>query len=123
MTRTDAPRARLAAAALVGVEGAAGVVAGAGFVVAALVGDPSDRGDAVILGILLLLYGAGVLAIARGVLRSKDWARTPAFLVQFFGLVVAWYQRESLPVLTGVLLVVCGGAVVALAYAHRRTAA
>ena len=122
MRWTDVPRPRLAAAALVALEGLAGVVAGAGFVIAALAGDPSNRSDAVVLGCLLLLYGAGVLAIARGVLRARDWARTPAFLVQFFGLVVAWYQRETLPVLTAVLGVVCLGAVAALVAAGRRTA-
>lgn len=122
MTWTDAPRARRTAAALVGLEGLAGVVGGAGFVIAALGGDPSNRGDAVALGCLLLLFGAGVLAIARGVLRASDWALTPAFIVQFFGFVVAWNQRGTLPALTVILGLVCLGAVAALVTAQRRTA-
>jgi hypothetical protein len=121
MRGTDVPRPRLAAAGLVGLEGLAAAVAAAGFVIAAQAGDPSDRGDAVVLGCLLLIFGAGVLAIARGVLRASEWARTPAYLVQFFGLVVAWYQRESLPALAAVLGVVCLGAVAALVAAGRRT--
>jgi hypothetical protein len=123
MTWTDPPRARAAAAGLVAFEGLAAVVAGAGFVVAALVGHPNDRPTTIVLGCLLALYGAGVLTIARGVLRSRDWSRTPAFLVQFFGLVVAWYQRGTLPALTVVLGLICVAAVVALATAQRRTSA
>jgi hypothetical protein len=97
MTSTDTPRprARLAAAALVGLEGLAAVVAGAGFVVAALVGDPSDRGDAVVLGILLAVLGAGIGLVARGLLQAARWAAAPALLTQFFALVVAWNQRDS----------------------------
>jgi hypothetical protein len=121
MRWTDVPRPRLAAAALVALEGLAGVVAGAGFVIAALAGDPSNRGDAVVLGVLLLLCGAGVLAVGRGVLRSSDWARTPAFLVQFFGLVVAWNQRKTVPAMTVALGIVCVAAVAALVAAQRRT--
>jgi hypothetical protein len=83
------------AAALVAVEGLSGVVAGAGFVVAALAGDPADRRDAVALGVLLLLLGGGVIAVARGVWRAARWAQAPALLAQFLALVVAWNQRSS----------------------------
>ena len=49
---------------------------------------------------LLAVYGAGILLVSRGILRGRPWARTPAFLTQFFALVVAWYQRGTLPGVT-----------------------
>jgi hypothetical protein len=84
------------AAGLVGVEALATVVTGTGFVVAALVGHPGNRGVAIVLGCLLTLYGVGVGLTARGIWERRMWARTPALLVQFFGLVVSWYQRHTL---------------------------
>jgi hypothetical protein len=94
------------AAGLVGLEGVAGVVAGVGFAIAAIAGHPSDRGTAIVLGLLLTVYGAAVLLVGRGVWLCRRWARTPAYLVQFFGLVVAWYQRSSLPAVAVALAVV-----------------
>ena len=102
------------AVGVVALEGAAGVVAGAGFVVAALVGSPADEATAVVLGLLLVILGAGLLTLARSLLRGSEWPRTPSYLAQFFGLVVAWYQRSTLPAVSVVLLVVCVSAVVAL---------
>ena len=105
----------LAACVIVAVEGAAGMVAGLVFVVAALVGHPHDQATAVILGVLLVLFGAGLLALARALRRDRHWPRTPSYLAQFFGLIVAWYQRSTLLAVSIVLLVVCVAAVVALA--------
>ena len=109
---------RWVAAAVLGVEGVGGVVAGLGFVIAALVGHPHDRGTAVLLGVLLTVYGAAVVSVARGVGRHRPWARTPAFLVQFFALVVVWYERETLPAITAALAVIAVTAIVALATAQ-----
>jgi hypothetical protein len=103
----------------VGLEGAACIVAGIGFVVAALVGHPHDRATAVVLGVLLGLYGAGVVLVGRGLDRHRSWARTPAFLVQFFVLVVAWYQRDTLPAVSALLAVVAIAAILALALSGR----
>ena len=108
------------AAAVVGLEGVACIVAGIGFVVAAIVGHPHDRATAVVLGVLLGVYGVGVVLVGRGLDRGRSWARTPAFLVQFFALVVAWYQRDTLPAITAVLAVVALAAIVALARAQTR---
>jgi multisubunit Na+/H+ antiporter MnhF subunit len=102
------------AAAVVGLEGVACIVAGIGFVVAAIVGHPHDRATAIVLGV----YGVGVVLVGRGLDRGRSWARTPAFLVQFFALVVAWYQRDTLPAITAVLAVVALAAIVALARAQ-----
>jgi hypothetical protein len=102
--------------AFVGVEGAAGVVTGVVFVVASLLGSPHDRATAVVLGVLLVIFGAGLLTLARALWRGSHWPRTPSYLAQFFGLVVAWYQRSTLPAVSVVLLVVCVGAMVALTH-------
>src|SRR4051794_21314121 len=94
MTTTDAPRGRLIAAGALAVEGAAGIAAGVGFALGAWIGHPSDRSDTLVLAVLLLLCGTGIAAVARGVWRERGWARTPAYLIQFFVLVAAWNLRE-----------------------------
>ena len=111
-----------AAAGLVALEGAAAVVAGIGFALAALVGDPNDRGTAVLLGGLLTLYGVGILLVARGVGRGSRWARTPAFLIQFFALIVAWNQIDDLPAAAVPVGVVSIAAVIALVRTTRADA-
>src|SRR4051812_7972173 len=110
-------RMRKVATAALGVEGGAAVVTGIAFAIAALVGHPSDRGTTIVLGALLAIYGAGVLAVARGIWRAGAWARTPAYLIQFFGLVVAWYQRHTLVAVTVLLGLVSVVAVISLTLA------
>jgi hypothetical protein len=110
---------RRVASGLVGAEGAATVAAGLTFVVLAFVRHPSDRGVAVFLGVLLTAYGVGVLLVSRGLWRAARWARTPALLVQFFGLVVAWYQRSTLPAVAAVVAVVAVAAAAAVLRAVR----
>ena len=70
------------------------------------------------LGVLLAVYGAAIVAVARGIDRERHWARTPAFLTQFFALVVAWYQRGTLPAVTAALAVVAVTAIVLLVRAQ-----
>ena len=101
------------AAAIVALEGGAAVVAGVGFAIAAIVGHPSDRGTTILLGVLLVIYGVAIVAVARGIDRGRRWARTPAYLTQFFALVVTWYNYGSLPV---VMAVVGGFAVAAIVF-------
>jgi len=110
------------AAALVGLEGLAAVVAGVGFGVAALVTDPSDRATALTLAALLVVLGVGVLAVARGLLRASPAAQTPAYLAQFFTLVVAYYQRHTLVAVTVALTVLALAAVAALSAPPSREA-
>src|SRR3954464_8792791 len=114
-------RALVAATAIVGAEGVAGVVAGAGFAIAALVGSPQDEATAVVLGVLLVIFGAGLSMLARALWRGSDWPRTPSYLAQFFGLIVAWYQRATLPAVSVALAVVCIAAVVALTQSSARS--
>ena len=110
---------RVVAAAVLAVEGLGAAVAGLVFVIAALVGHPDDRTTAVLLGVLLSLYGAGIVLVARGIHRDRHWARTPAFLIQFFALVVAWYQRGTLPAVTAVVGIVAVAAIAFLVVATR----
>lgn len=110
------------AAGLVAAEGAAGALAGIGFAVAALAAHPADRATTLTLAGVLLVLGAGVLLVARGLLRRRPAASTPAYLTQFFTLVVAWYQRHTLLAVTVVLAVVAVATVVALAAPSSRDA-
>jgi hypothetical protein len=110
------------AAVAVGIEGAGAVAAAAGFLVAALVGTPADRGVAATLVALLLVLGAGLLLDARGLWRLRPAASTPAYVAQFFALVVAWYQRHTLPVVTGAIVVVALVVVAALSARESREA-
>ena len=116
------PRPLLAAAALVGLEGAAATVAAVGFGAAALTGHPSDRATALTLAVLLLVLGLGLLLVARGLARQRPAAATPAYLAQFFALIVAYYQRHTLIAVTIGVGVVAIATVVALAAPDSRDA-
>jgi hypothetical protein len=123
MTVDDAAPAPLrVAGALVAAEGAAAAVAGVGFAVAGLTAHPADRTTSLTLAGVLLVIGAGVLLVARGLLRRRPAAATPAYLAQFFTLVVAWYQRHTLVVVTVVLALVAVAAVAALSHPESRKA-
>lgn len=103
------------AAALVGLEGASAVAAAVGFAIAAVTGHPADRGTALTLAGLLLVLGAGLLVVARGLLRARPAAATPAYVAQFFTLIVAYYQRHTLVGVTIALAAVAVATVAALA--------
>ena len=116
------PRPLAVAAALVGVEALGCLAAGIGFLVAVGVGKPADRGVAATLAALLLAFGAGLAVDARGLWRARPAAQTPAYLAQFFALVVAWYQRHTLVAVTVVLAVVAVATVAVLAAPSARAA-
>ena len=122
MTADSAPRALAVAAGLVGVEAVACLAAGVGFLVAVGVGKPSDRGVAATLAVLLLVFGVGLVLDARGLWRARPAAQTPAYLAQFFALVVGWYQRHTLPAVTAVVVVVAIAVVAALSARESRDA-
>jgi hypothetical protein len=68
-----------------GLVGAAGVL-----VVKSVMGDPSSLGGA-LLGALLALLGAGVLALAaRGIYHLRPAARTPVVVLQLLALPVGY---------------------------------
>ena len=118
----SAPVSLRIAAALVALEGAAAGVAAVGFAVAAFAGHPHDRGTTLTLAGTLLVLAAGVLLDAWLLARGRPAGATPAYLVQFFTLVVAWYQRHTLIAVTVALAVVAVAAIAALAAPDSRRA-
>jgi hypothetical protein len=123
MTSDAAPPVALRVAALtVAVEGLACLATAVGFLFAALFGHPADRGVAFTLAALLLVLSAGLLAIGRGLWRQRPAAATPAYLAQFFALVVAYYQRHTLVAVTFAVTVVSIVAVAGLSAPESRAA-
>jgi hypothetical protein len=123
MTADDhAPVSLRAAAGLVAAEGVTGAAAAVGFAVAAVTGHPADRATALTLAALLLVLAAGLVVIARGLIRRRPAAATPAYLAQFFTLVVAYYQRHTLVVVTVALGLVAVAVVGTLAAPASRAA-
>ena len=110
------------AAGVVGLEGVASLAAGVGFLVAAVVGKPADRATAVTLAALLVVLGCGLALVALGIWRCRPAAQTPAYLAQFFTLVVAYYQRHTLVAVTIALAVVAVVAIAALSAPETRNA-
>jgi hypothetical protein len=108
------------AAALMALEAAG--LGGYGLVegVRALVGHPQSRGTAVLLGIVLLIYAAGVMTAALGLWRVRRWAQTPTYLVQFFSFVVGIGQLHTLPGLGVPLIVIAAGILVAVSLPDSR---
>jgi len=110
------------ASVLVGLEGAAAAAAGIGFAVAAVLGKPADRATALTLAAVLVILGGGLLLVARGLARQRPAAATPAYLAQFFALIVAYYQRHTLLAVTVGVGLVAVATVVALAAPASRAA-
>ena len=110
------------AAALVALEGVAAGIAAIGFAIAAFAGHPHDRATTLTLAGTLLVLAAGVLLDAWLLARARPAGATPAYLAQFFTLVVAWYQRHTLIAVTVALALVALAAVAALAAPGSRTA-
>lgn len=110
------------AAGLVAAQGIALLAWGAGELVRALVGQPHDEGTAVLLGVVVIIYAAGVLTAARGLWLARRWAQTPTYLVSFFAIVVGLGQMHTLPVLMVPLIVVGVATVVSASTAASRAA-
>lgn len=104
------PAPVLRAAVLTAVEAAALAVLCVVYVRAILVGNPGDRGSA-LLGASMGLALAGLLALsARGLARGRRPALTPVVLTQIFLLPVSWGMVQS-----GQWLVAAGTATLSLA--------
>lgn len=95
---------------------------GAVELIRALVGHPSDRGTAVLLGVVVLIYSAGVMTAARGLWRVRRWAQTPTYLVSFFAVVIGMGQLHTLPVFTVALIAVGAATFVAASLPSSRAA-
>ena len=101
---TPTPRTVLAAAALVGVEGAVSVAYAVYLAVRAVGDAPAESVAGVEIGALLvLLLGVALLAAARGLARLRGWARGPVVTVQLLTLLtaVSFLPAAGPPFVTG----------------------
>jgi len=87
------PAALRPPAALVALEGVALVALALWYAVKSLVDRPDSLSRALLAAVLALLGGGVLLALARGLLRGRRWARTPVVVLELL----------SLPVGTGLL--------------------
>jgi hypothetical protein len=76
-----------AAAAVITAEG---VLSGVLGVIEAFSLDGDRLGQGVTSALFLVLYGAGLLYVGRGLARAARWSRGPAVLTQLIQLGVAW---------------------------------
>jgi hypothetical protein len=119
---TERPRSIEIAAALVGLQAIALAAWGLGELIRALTGHPHDRGTAILLGVVVLIYGTGVGLAARGVWRMRRWAQSPSYLVSFFAVVIGIGQLHTLPWLAVPLIVIGVGSFVVLSLPASRAA-
>lgn len=84
-----------AAAALIGAEGLAALGFGVFTGVETAAGAAVDPASAIGITVIALAAGLGMLACARGLLRSDQWSRAPTVLTQLFSLPVAWSLWQS----------------------------
>jgi hypothetical protein len=111
------------AAGLLTLLEALAVLGFAGFYVYEMVtGATDDVTRAATSGALILVFGLGLLALARGWARAADWPRTPTVLWNALLLPVAWSLHESdrTPVALAVGLVAVASIVAAVAAPRRR---
>lgn len=103
---TPRPLTLRVAAGLVTAEAAALLTLGLVTAVLAFAGDPDELGWALFLAAMALLSGGLLFAVARGLGRTRRWARAPAVLAQLFVLVVAYEPLQRLPVVRILLIAV-----------------
>jgi hypothetical protein len=101
------PRALLAAAGLQAAEGVAALGFGLFVGWGTLFGDPQNVASAIGVTVMAVLAGAGMLAVARALLRARRWGRAPAVVTQLFALYIAWNLIRSDQYGFGVPLAAC----------------
>jgi hypothetical protein len=89
------PAALIVGAAIEAAEGVAALGFGLYAGIEAVAGKPHDRSTAFAVAALLIAAGAGMLVVARGLLRKLSWGRSPAVLTQLFGFFVAYNLIQS----------------------------
>ncbi len=89
------PTTLLVGAAITALEGAALVAWGGYDMVAALTGEPINRGLSEFGGLVILLLGVLPLLAARALLRARAWGRSPAVLTNSVCLPVAYNMWQS----------------------------
>jgi hypothetical protein len=101
------PRTLTAAAGLEAAEGVAALAFGLFVGWETLVGSPLETGGAVGVTVLAVLGGAGMLAVARGLLRVRRWGGAPALVTQLLALFIAWNLVRSDQFAYGLPLAAC----------------
>lgn len=76
------PQSLAAATWLVGLQGVVLIVVGVAFIVAGVLGRPTDVVDAELIGAFSVVGGAGLALVARGLAARRAWARSPALVWQ-----------------------------------------
>jgi hypothetical protein len=104
---SERPRTLTAAAGLEAAEGVAALAFGLFVGWETIVGDPLDPGGAVGVTVLAVLGGAGMLAVARGLLRVRRWGGAPTVVTQLLALFVAWNLVRSDQLAYGLPLAAC----------------
>jgi Kef-type K+ transport system membrane component KefB len=107
---------------LVAVQSLALGIWGTAELIRSLVGHPSDRGTAILLGVVVLIYAAGVMVAAKGLWQVRRWAQTPTYMVSFFAVVVGIGQLHTLTLLTIPLIIVGVATTVAASWPDSRAA-
>ena len=111
--RTTPPAARVVAAA-VAFEGLLLVGYAVFVVVESLRGQAQDRIGSLVLAVVVLALGAGLAAVAVGVLRGLRWARSPALVWQVLQVLVALSGTVEPRALAVVLIVLAVGVALGL---------
>ena len=85
-------------------------------------GATDDLSRAATSGVLILVFGLGLLALARGWARAADWPRTPTVLWNALLIPVAWSLHESdrTPLALAVALVAVASIAAAVSAPGRR---
>jgi hypothetical protein len=97
---------RRVAASLVLAEAVLLLAAALGYLVELVTATATVARNVLMLVVLLGLIGGGLLVVARGLVRGRRWARSPAVTWQALLLAVAWYVVSAGRVLPGVLVAV-----------------
>ena len=84
---TNVPRPLKIAAAIVALEGLVVAILGIG---EAITIDTSRLVLGLTTAVFLLLYGAGLVLVGRGLYRTASWSRGPAVFAQLIQLCLAW---------------------------------
>lgn len=92
------------------------------YVYGMVTGATEDLVRAATSGVLILVFGVGLLVLARGWARGADWPRTPTLLWNALLLPVAWslHEADRTPVALGVGALAVASIVAALAAPGRR---
>ena len=85
----ETPRQVRLAGLLVALEALA-AIGFAGVLVFSALSDGGRVADVVAQGVLFLLFGAGMAAVAAGLLVARRWARAPGLVIQFLLLPVVY---------------------------------